>query len=905
MRSVRKIAVSLGVLTIAIAPPLSGVLSGPVGAAPSQSEQKASEPRAVLNLSSGWKFRKGDAEAAETALDDSDWETVSVPHSWNRIGIYEAAAGVPGMAGRTIDKYMGPAWYRRTFNAAAPAKGRRIWLEFDAASRTAQVWLNGKLLGSHRGSFARFRLDATDALKAGANLLAVRVDNSQPAIGNTTADTLPLLGDFVVQGGLYRPVRLIETAESHFTMDDFGGPGVYGRTEAITDGEARLSVLSRLSHQGEKPMDGMLSTRLIAADGRIAAEATQPVKIGRGDRLETTQTLTVSQPHLWQGTSDPYLYTLQSELRDTRGAVLDRTNQNFGIRQFRIDPAQGLFLNGQHIAVHGVGLHQDAMDSGWAMSPQQVEDRVATIRDMGANSIRLTHYQHGQPIHDLADRYGLILWDEISLVTAWTLDPAQPPAPAEIKAQATLQLQELIRQNYNHPSVAVWGIANEVDFGAGRPDFLGKPVAKPSDPSPFLAELAQLVAKEDPSRPATLATCCERGEASDIPIVADVVPVSGANRYFAWYYGKVEELGPHLDQLFARRPGQPQSLTEYGAGGAFSIHTDNPLGGPVDPGGRDQPEEYQSWVHEQSWPIIASKQQLWGSWLWNSFDFATSFRREGDTADINTKGLVSYDGQIRKDAFYYYRAQWSDRPTVHITGRRYVNRAYPAVDVRAYSNAATTELHVNGRSLGLRSDCPNRICVWHNVALDSGANQLAASAQFPGVGAVTDSVQWNLDSARSNTFRIDSGALVASVGFGSDNFFIGGDAGSADKRGGRGKPPVLAPIAPAARRTELASFREGTFSYRLPLKPGRYVVTLSFVEPSAKPGERVFDVRAGGVTRLKAVDVASESAGPFSAVTRSFEVTIKSDGLTLDFAPVRGKALVSTVEVSPARRPRK
>lgn len=894
MRSVRGIAFALGVLFIAATPAVSGLASGPADVA-----RATSEPRVVTNLASGWKFRKGDAAAAASAIDDSGWETVAVPHTWNRIGTYEAAAGVPGMAGRTIDKYMGPAWYRLSFNAPAPAKGRRVWLEFDAASRTAQVWLNGKLLGAHRGSFARFRLDATDALRPGANVLAVRVENSQPAIGSATADTLPLLGDFVVQGGLYRPVRLVETAETHFAMDDFGGPGVYGRTTAITKGAANISILNRLSNQGAKPMEGTLIARLIAADGKVAAEASQPVRIGKDGKLEATQSLTVTDPHLWQGTQDPYLYTLQSELRDRRGAVLDRKDQKFGIREFRIDPAQGLFLNGRHVAVRGVGLHQDAMDSGWAMSPQQIEERVTTIRDMGANSIRLTHYQHGPTIHELADSYGLILWDEIALVTAWTLDQTQSPAPAEIKAQASLQLQELIRQNYNHASVAVWGIANEVDFGAGRPDFLGKEVAKPSDPSPFLTELAQLAAREDPSRPATLATCCERDGVSDIPIVADVVPVSGANRYFGWYFGKVDDLGPHLDKLFATRPNQPQGLTEYGAGGALSIHTDNPLGGPVDPGGRDQPEEYQSWVHEQSWPTIASKKQLWGSWLWNAFDFATSFRREGDTADINTKGLISYDGRIKKDAFYYYRAQWSAQPTVHIAGRRYVNRAYYVVDVRVYSNARSTELRLNGRNLGLRSDCPNRICVWGNVTLDSGANRLDASAEFAGVGTIADSIQWNLEPGRNNRFRIDSGALVAAAGFGSDNFFSGGDANSADKRGGRGKPPVLAPIEPAARRTELASFREGTFRYQLPLKPGRYVVTLSFVEPSAKPGERIFDVRADGVTKLKAMDVARVATGPFSAVSRSFEVMVKTDGLNLEFAPIRGKAFVSTVDIAP------
>ncbi|MBC2667312.1 DUF4982 domain-containing protein [Novosphingobium flavum] len=885
---------------LALAALVPGVI-GPAHAAGTVASARAETPevRTVTELAQGWRFRKGGEPAFDAAADDSAWERVSVPHTWNRVGVYEAAAGVPGSGGRQIDKYMGAGWYRLTFTAPQPRSGGRFWLEFDAASRTAEVWLNAKRLGAHQGGFARFRFDATDAIRPGAgNLLAVKVDNSTPAPGGATADTLPLVGDFFVQGGLYRPVRLIETGPVHFALDDFGGPGVYARTEAVEAGSARVSVLARLSNQGRAAAKGMVTARLVRADGAVAAETSQKVRLTGSGAGEARLDLAVPSPRLWQGTSDPYLYTLRTELRDGRGRLLDVKSESFGIRQFRIDPAQGFFINGRHVPLHGVGLHQDSMESGWAMSREQIADRMATIRDMGANTIRLTHYQHGQPIHDLADRYGLVLWDEIALVTAWTLDEAQGEAPPAIRAQARRQLQELIRQNYNHVSVAVWGIANEVDFGPNRPDFFGKAApAQPVDPSPLLADLAAIVAAEDPSRPATLATCCEGQGQRGVPVVAKMTPVAAANRYFGWYYGKPDQLGPHLDALHAERGDQPQALTEYGAGGALSLHTDNVLGGAVDSGGHDQPEEYQAWVHEQSWPQLAARPHVWATWLWNAFDFATVTRTEGDTRDINTKGLVSYDGRIRKDAFYYYRAQWSAEPTVHIAGRRYVDRAYPVADVRVYSNAPATELKLNGRSLGLRSDCPNRICIWAATPLQPGENRLEAVGSFAN-GPTSDAIVWQLDPTRRATYRIDSGALIGAPGFGSDAFFSGGQANSADRRP-RGRPAVLAPIVPAEQRVPLASYREGEFSYRLPLPPGEYRVTLHFVEPAAKPGERVFDVRANGAVQVEALDIAASAAAPFAEVTRSFAVKLAQGPLDLAFVPRQGKAIVSAIEVVP------
>lgn len=869
-----------------------------------QASQDATSPRSVVDLSKGWRFHKGDDAAQTPEFSDTDWQTVSIPHSWNRIGQYEPAAKVETT--RPLDTYQGIAWYRLNFNAPALRAGQRLWLEFDAASRRAEVYINGEKLGAHDGGFSRFRFDATDLVRRGTqNLLAVKVDNNAPKLGGTTANSLPLLGDFMVQGGLYRPVRMIITNAAHVDMTDFGGPGIYARTDRIDDAGASVSLVSKFANDGEADFSGTARARLISADGTVAAEARAAVRLGKKAKGEIRQQLTVLKPHLWQGTSDPYLYDLEVELLDRKGRVVDVQRQAFGVREIHIDPSKGFFLNGNHVSLHGVGFHQDSMESGWGMTQSQIADRVATIREMGANTIRLTHYQHGQTVHDLADRHGLILWDEIALVTAWTLDEAQGPAPADIRAQAQQQLKEMIRQNYNHPSVAVWGIANEVDFGPGRPDFLGRGlVVKPSDPAPFLRELNTLASAEDPSRPTALATCCEDQGTPGVPDVAGITQTSGANRYFGWYYGEIDGLAPHMDALHAKRPSQPQSLTEYGAGGALSLHTDDPLGGPIDMGGRNQPEEYQSWLHEKTWPIVAARPFIWASWVWNSFDFATSTRTEGDARDINTKGLVSYDGKIRKDAFYYYRANWSKEPTVHLAGRRYADRAYQSVDVRAYSNALSTELRLNGRSLGAMTRCDNGTCIWPAVRLDPGENRLEAIGKFD-KGEARDAMTWQLAPFRHNAYRIDAGALIAAqvpgAGFGSDAFFKGGEAASLDKRP-RGRPPILAAIQSPDRRDLLSTFREGNFSYRLPVEAGRYTVTVTFVEGATAEGERSFDVIANGKVALKKVDVAKLAGGALKPVTRSFEVEARADALELAFAPRKGKAIVSAIEVLPIEK---
>ncbi|MFZ2997141.1 glycoside hydrolase family 2 TIM barrel-domain containing protein [Sphingobium sp.] len=870
------------------------LLAQPVAAAAAQ------DIRQSVALTSGWGFQMGDS--AGPPQGNSTWQPVEVPHSWNRIGSYLPGSPAATTLNRPIDQTQGIGWYKLTLPAANMSGSQRLWLEFEAASRTAEVWLNGQRLGSHAGGFSAFRFDATSAYRpGGSNILLVKVDNRSPETKGVQP-TLPLAGDFFVHGGLYRPVKMIVTQAAHFAMLDHGGSGVYAQTRAIDNGRAAISIMSRIRNDAKRAVRGAVIIRFVDKDGKDVARQVSPIHMGARADGEARIDLTIDKAHLWQGTADPYLYTMVAEFRDAKGALLDSVSQPFGVRTMALDPDRGFLLNGNVLALHGVGLHQDSGKDGWALSEGDIEAMVSTIHEMGANTIRLTHYQHGPVVHALADRLGLILWDEIPLVTAWTLSPDETEAPKAVVDNARQQLVEMIRQNYNHPSVAVWGIANEVDFGPNRPDFIGKAVSEVPDPRGLLTDLNALAKAEDRIRPTVLANCCENNGMPGVPDVSGITDGLGVNRYMGWYYGKADDFSSVLDDLHRKHAGQPLALTEYGAGGATSQHSDDPEGGPINASGRDQPEEYQAWLHERVWPQVKAKSYLWGSWLWNSFDFATKVRKEGDSIDINTKGLATYDGAIRKDAWWYYRVNWSARPAVQIAGKRYVDRAYGVTDIKVYSNAPETELLVNGTSIGTMRACAFATCVWPGVRLSEGQNRIEARARFTN-GMQSDSADWTAGRDAADTFRIDSGAILAAPDathrFGSDAFFEGGTPGTADTRKNRYAPFQSAAITGTANRDQAATYRSGDFAYRIPARPGRYTVVLHFVEPSAERSKRVFDVAINGKTVLAGFDVAATAGGTLKAITRSLPAIAGKEGIMIAFKPKVGQAIVSALEIVP------
>lgn len=863
----------------------------------------AADPRIEMPLRDGWRFKLGPESATELQAEpDATWTTVSVPHTWNRVGYYKDAPASHINTEQNVVTTQGVGWYKLVFTPPANMAGMESFLQFDAASRIATVWLNGTMLGTHRGGFSRFRLDSTAALKLDqVNRLTVKVDNTKPALGNSTADVLPLTGDFFVYGGLYRPVSLVFTRKMHLDLMDYGSAGVYAKTTTATSQGSQVQVRVRLRNDGEQSGAVVLRTLLVDAQGKVAAQQEQSVTVGRASVVESTPNLAMPHPHLWQGVEDPYLYRLVVELSNKSAQLVDRVSLPFGIRQVRFDPDNGLFLNEKHVAVHGVGYHQDREGKGWASELEDVSADEAMMREMGVTGIRLTHYQHGQPIHDLADRDGLVVWDEIPLVSQWTLGGNSEPTAA-IRENARQQLRELIAQDFNHPSVITWSIGNEIDFGNSMPAFVGSQTGTVPDPMPFLKELNQLAHELDPGRPTTLATCCEARVSAPnttVPITASVTDLSGANRYFGWYYDKPSDLGPHLDALHHIRPAQPMAVTEYGAGGAVSLHSDNAQGGP-ESRNRPQAEEYESYIHEQNWSTLRSKPYLWGTFLWNSFDFGSTVRNEGNAQDINTKGIVTFDHKYRKDPYYFYKANWTATPTIHINSSLYTERAYRIADVRVYSNAPKTSLRVNGKLIGALPDCPDRICVWNGVVLSPGANNIIATGSFP-KGDVEDRVQWHLsDAAAKNTF-IDCGALVAGASpdkhFGSDMFFEGGTAQVISGPGARGRVPAAPSIAGTTSQEIAATYRAGSFTYRVPVADGPHSVVLTFVEPSLHPGDRIFDVFANGQKVVSNLDVAATAGGALTEYQQRFGVNAKDGMVILEFRPTKGDAIVSAIEL--------
>ncbi|MFS2080492.1 glycoside hydrolase family 2 TIM barrel-domain containing protein [Telluria sp. Tellsp131] len=639
-------------------------------------------PRTVTALDDGWEFAKGAPVG---------WTAVALPHTFNADD------------GTSPNPYRGAGWYRRTLTAPA-VKGGRTYLEFDGAALSTDVWLNGTRIGRHEGGFARFRFDVTDQLRAGANVLLVRVDNTRQP------DVAPLGGDYTLYGGLYRRVRLVTTADVHVDMLDAGGPGVYFNTPEATRPHWRV----RVANDRPRAENVVVTARLRDAAGKVVATAQRSAALPARAVVPVELDAALASPHLWQGVEDPYLYT--SEVTVARAdAVLDRVDNEVGIRTVQLDPDRGLLLNGKPYPVHGVNVHLTYVPGkGTAVDDADIDADYRILEELGVTGLRFAHYQHNEHSYALSDRKGFLVWTELPLTS-------EVGASDAFAANAAQQARELVRQNFNHPSVFVWGLGNEiykVDEVSGR----------------VLDAMQKLVHAEDASRPTAYANCCAPIDGPQA-LHTDAV---GSNVYFGWYDKEFSDLAPFLAANHAKRPRTPQSLSEYGAGGS-ALHQEDPVRRPVAPS-RWHPEQYQALYHEAAWRQIEAAPWLWASYVWTGFDFASAGRNEGDARGVNDKGLVSMDRKVRKDAYYWYQANWSKKPMVYITSRRAVTRTAADVEVKVYSNEARVRLRVNGVDLGERA-VEGHISRWQ-VRLAPGANRIEASA-----GTLVDDVEWNLAPA--------------------------------------------------------------------------------------------------------------------------------------------------------------
>lgn len=671
--------------------------------------------RMIGDISDGWRFVRQDVKGAEEpGFNDASWERIPVPHNW---GYVEAQKG-------NTNYYRGPGWYRRVLDFDFK-KDRRYFIRFEAASSVADVYVNGVLVGQHRGGFSAFCHEMTPHLDFdGVNVLAVRVSNEK------RDDVLPLAGDFNIYGGIYRPVRIIEKPMVCFDPRDHGSSGVAWLQTEVSSERAVVDLTAWVSNGSEDfipftwfpPEPGeifpearrRLVARILDDRGNCVAEQQTLFNLGKEASSPHELRLIVDEPHLWQGIDDPYLYTAEVELYTEGGSRLDRLENRIGLRSFKVDPDTGFYLNGKPYRIKGVCRHQDRLDKGWALADADMEEDLALILEMGANAVRLSHYQQSGYFHQLCDEKGVLLYAEIPLVNTFGTNPA-------IYENARAQMLDLVRQNMNHCSIFAWGLFNELGL-------------KGMDPLRCVHDLNKLVKAEDPTRLTVAAT-----HNPVRPQLNKITDILGWNRYPGWY----DPMDHLLDfdmwdkyKATSRRGGM--AFSEYGAGANIEQHEQNP-GQPV-PGGFWHPEEWQALVHENHWACFGKKPYVWGSFAWCMFDFCSAHRKEGGKLGLNDKGLVTFDHKVKKDAYFFYRANWSESPVLHLTGKRHRIRNEQLTPVKVYSNRGPVKLIVNEKTIGTVEPTETMICKWDDIPLVMGENAIRVEAN-----GLADEVTWTYD----------------------------------------------------------------------------------------------------------------------------------------------------------------
>ncbi len=570
-----------------------------------------------------------------------DWEQVNLPHTWN---------AQDGMDGGN-DYHRGTCYYAKSLKRADLPQADKYFLEFRGANSSADVYVDGKHLAHHDGGYSTWRVDVTEELKA-ESLLVVAVDNAP------NDRVYPQMADFTFYGGLYRDVNIICVPDSHFDLEYYGGPGI--RVTPVVQGK-NASVGIDVWVKNKKDSQSFVYTIKDREGNEVFREET-------GDTASVAE---IENVHLWNGRKDPYLYTAKVELTEN-GEVIDAVSARFGCRFFEIDPENGFILNGEEYPLRGVSRHQDRWGIGNALLPQHHEEDIELICEVGATTIRLAHYQHDQYFYDLCDEKGLVIWAEIPYISK------HMPTGRE---NTISQMTELVTQNYNHPSIVVWGLSNEIGIGGRDEDLL--------ENHRILNDLCHEMDKTRLTTVAAVSMCKMDDPYLQIP---DVVSY---NHYFGWYGGDTSMNGPWFDKFHETHPNLPIGCSEYGCE-ALNWHTSDPRQG-------DYTEEYQAYYHEELIKQLFTRKFMWATHVWNMFDFGADARSEGGENGQNHKGLVTMDRKYKKDSFYAYKAWLSDEPFVHITSKRYTDRVEEVAKVTVYSNQPEVELFANGVSLGKKT----------------------------------------------------------------------------------------------------------------------------------------------------------------------------------------------------------
>lgn len=644
--------------------------------------------RNTININKSWIFIKKNEKI-----------TVDLPHTWN---------GVDGQDGGN-DYYRGTCTYEKELSKADMPDGDEVYIQLDGVNSSSKLYFNNKEIAVHHGGYSTFRAKLENIQDD--NIIKVEVDNSPNDF------VYPQQADFTFYGGIYRDVTLIGVSKNHFDLDYFGASGIM-ITPKLKENKAEVNVKTYVKGDGEVR---------VTIDGKILT----------GNDV----TFEIENPHLWNGTADPYLYTAKAELIVNDEAV-DKVSARFGIRSFEINTSKGFILNGKEYPLRGVSRHQDRPEIGNALLPEHHEKDIELICEMGANTIRLAHYQHSQYFYDLCDEKGLVVWAEIPYISNHL-----PNGFENTKSQMT----ELICQNYNHPSIVVWGLSNEITMAGSNSDLVKNH-----------RMLNDLVHKLDKTRPTTIAAVTMCSTEDEYVHISDVLSY---NHYFGWYGGNVNMYGPWFNKFHKKYPNKAIGLSEYGCE-ALNWHTSDPTQG-------DYTEEYQAYYHEELIKQIADRPYLWATHVWNMFDFAADARAEGGENGMNHKGLVTFDRKYKKDSYYAYQAWLSDKPMLHICGKRYIDRVEAVTKVTVYSNQPEVELFVNGKSIGVQAK--GKYPFFYFDVENSGETVITAKA-----GDLTDESRINkVDTFNESYAMKEEGAVInwfeinTPVGYYSVNDTIG------------------------------------------------------------------------------------------------------------------------------------
>ncbi len=825
-------------------------------------------PRIRYTINDNWKFFPAEvADAEKRNLDEKDWQKINLPHTWNAEDAFDDEPGYR----------RGIGWYRRELDLNPNLKNKQVFLYFEAANQTAEVFINEKFLGKHIGGYSAFAFDVTDFVEfEQPNTIAVKVDNT------LVKDIPPLDQDFTISGGIYRDVWLIAADKTHFKITDHASSGVKIETPKVSNESATVKISGSVVNSGENEKQIEIVSRIFDAENRQIASTNSKLKIKPKSETNFEQTSKeITNPRLWSPDA-PNLYRVNTQILEN-GKVLDEITNPLGFRWFRFDADEGFFLNGKHLKLRGTNRHQDYKGFANAVPDSlQVRD-LEIIKENGFNFLRLAHYPQDPSVLEAADRLGLIIWEEIPIVNLITISEA-------FNENSKTMLIDMIRQHRNHPSIIMWGYMNEVFLRSPRTE------ADLTETFKLATELEKICKTEDPSRATAIAFDYGERENYYKSKLTEITDVVGWNLYFGWYHDTFADFGKFIDEQKKRLPNRPFIISEYGANADTRLHSLNPKR-------FDSTVEWQRMFHESYLPQLEERPFIAGMAIWNQFDFGSEFRGE-TIPHLNQKGMFTFDRKP-KDISYFYKANYSKDAVLHIAARDWKYRSgTPKQTIDVYSNLPSVELFHNGVSLGKKSTGEYKKISW-NVELKNGENSFVANG-IKNNNLISDAAEVFFTDT---TKPFDNSFLEIAVNVGSNADFVDESktVWTADQIyktgsfGFNGEAKEISTLRNALGSLDdplFQTMQENLNGYRFDVPDGEYEIELRFVEPKFKEaGKRIFDVKINAQTVLENFDLVKES-GSMQSFSRKFKLSAQNKrGIQIEFSAVKDKPILSGVRV--------